>query len=99
MDWLRYQRTEYVFLASHNVVAHFGTGAFNIAILNVFEDEDMFLGGFFVAYLGFRNAVNLGLVPVICKGISKKVKEGQTLTGISSYCFCSTIPHIIRLPP
>ena len=51
------------------------------------------------ARIFFRNAVNLGLVPVICKGISKKVKEGQTLTGISSYCFRSTIPHIIRLPP
>ena len=24
--------------------------------------------------------LNMGLVPVICKGISKKVKEGQTLT-------------------
>ena len=32
------------------------------------------------ARIFFRNAVNLGLVPVICKGISKKVKEGQTLT-------------------
>ena len=32
------------------------------------------------ARIFFRNAVNLGLVPVICKGISQKVKEGQTLT-------------------
>ena len=32
------------------------------------------------ARIFFRNAVNLGLVPVICKGISKKAKEGQTLT-------------------
>ncbi len=32
------------------------------------------------ARIFFRNAVNLGLVPVISKGISKKVKEGQTLT-------------------
>lgn len=32
------------------------------------------------ARIFFRNAVNLGLVPVICKGISKKVKDGQTLT-------------------
>ena len=32
------------------------------------------------ARIFFHNAVNLGLVPVICKGISKKVKEGQTLT-------------------
>lgn len=32
------------------------------------------------ARIFFRNAVNLGLVPVICKGISQKVKNGQTLT-------------------
>ena len=32
------------------------------------------------ARIFFRNAVNLGLVPVICKGISKKVQSGQTLT-------------------
>ncbi|MCI6886726.1 MAG: 3-isopropylmalate dehydratase small subunit [Lachnospiraceae bacterium] len=32
------------------------------------------------ARIFFRNAVNLGLVPVISKGISKKVKPGQTLT-------------------
>ena len=32
------------------------------------------------ARIFFRNAVNLGLLPVICKGISKKVQEGQTLT-------------------
>ncbi len=32
------------------------------------------------ARIFFRNAVNLGLVPVISKGISSKVKEGQTLT-------------------
>lgn len=32
------------------------------------------------ARIFFRNAVNLGLVPVICKGISKKVKDGETLT-------------------
>lgn len=31
------------------------------------------------ARIFFRNAVNLGLVPVICKGISQKVKDGQTL--------------------
>ena len=28
----------------------------------------------------FRNAVNLGLVPVICKGLSQKAVSGQTLT-------------------
>lgn len=32
------------------------------------------------ARIFFRNAVNLGLVPVICKGISRKVKPGQTLS-------------------
>lgn len=32
------------------------------------------------ARIFFRNAVNLGLVPVICKGISQKVQQGQTLT-------------------
>ena len=32
------------------------------------------------ARIFFRNAVNLGLLPVICKGISSRVKEGQTLT-------------------
>ncbi len=32
------------------------------------------------ARIFFRNAVNLGLVPVICKGIRDKVKDGQTLT-------------------
>ena len=32
------------------------------------------------ARIFFRNAVNLGLVPVVCKGISKHVKEGQTIT-------------------
>lgn len=32
------------------------------------------------ARIFFRNAVNLGLVPVISKGISEKVKSGQTLT-------------------
>lgn len=32
------------------------------------------------ARIFFRNSINLGLLPVICKGISKKVKDGQTLT-------------------
>ena len=32
------------------------------------------------ARIFFRNAVNLGLLPVICKGISQHVKDGQTLT-------------------
>ena len=32
------------------------------------------------ARIFFRNAVNLGLLPVICKEISRHVKEGQTLT-------------------
>lgn len=32
------------------------------------------------ARIFFRNAVNLGLVPVICKGIRSKVQDGQTLT-------------------
>ena len=32
------------------------------------------------ARIFFRNAVNLGLVPVICKGISQHVQSGQTLT-------------------
>ena len=32
------------------------------------------------ARIFFRNAVNLGLLPVICKGINQKVKDGQTLT-------------------
>lgn len=32
------------------------------------------------ARIFFRNSVNLGLLPVICKGISQKVRSGQTLT-------------------
>ena len=32
------------------------------------------------ARIFFRNAVNLGLLPVICKGIRQHVKDGQTLT-------------------
>ena len=32
------------------------------------------------ARIFFRNSVNLGLLPVICKGISQKVQDGQTLT-------------------
>jgi 3-isopropylmalate dehydratase small subunit len=32
------------------------------------------------ARIFFRNSVNLGLLPIICKGISKRVKAGQTLT-------------------
>ena len=32
------------------------------------------------ARIFFRNAVNLGLVPVICKGIAQKAQPGQTLT-------------------
>ena len=32
------------------------------------------------ARIFFRNAVNLGLLPVICKGIRQRVQPGQTLT-------------------
>ncbi len=32
------------------------------------------------ARIFFRNAVNLGLLPVICKGINQRVMAGQTLT-------------------
>jgi len=32
------------------------------------------------ARIFFRNSVNLGLVPVICKGLREHVKPGQTLT-------------------
>lgn len=32
------------------------------------------------ARIFFRNAVNLGLLPVVCRGIAQKVKPGQTLT-------------------
>lgn len=32
------------------------------------------------ARIFFRNAINLGLVPIVCKGISKEVENGQTLT-------------------
>ena len=32
------------------------------------------------ARIFFRNAVNLGLPPIICKGISQRVKPGETLT-------------------
>ena len=32
------------------------------------------------ARIFFRNAVNLGLLPIICKDISKNVKAGETLT-------------------
>ncbi|MBQ7220832.1 MAG: 3-isopropylmalate dehydratase small subunit [Synergistaceae bacterium] len=32
------------------------------------------------ARIFFRNAVNLGLLPIICKGINQHVKAGETLT-------------------
>lgn len=32
------------------------------------------------ARIFFRNAINLSLPVIVCKGISKKVKDGQTLT-------------------
>ena len=32
------------------------------------------------ACIFFRNAINLSLPVIVCKGISKKVKDGQTLT-------------------
>ena len=32
------------------------------------------------ARIFYRNAVNLGLVPVICKGLNQHVQSGQTLT-------------------
>lgn len=32
------------------------------------------------ARIFFRNAINLGLIPVTCKGIREKVSDGQTLT-------------------
>lgn len=32
------------------------------------------------ARIFFRNAVNLGLLPVICKGISAHIKNGETLS-------------------
>lgn len=31
------------------------------------------------ARIFFRNSINLGLPLIICKGISKKVKDGQTI--------------------
>lgn len=38
------------------------------------------------ARIFFRNAVNLGLLPIICKGISKHVESGQTVTlDLGSY--------------
>ncbi len=33
-----------------------------------------------IARVFFRNAINLGLVPIICKGIHTKTTDGQTLT-------------------
>ena len=32
------------------------------------------------ARIFFRNAVNLGLLPIVCKGLSQHVSPGQTLT-------------------
>lgn len=32
------------------------------------------------ARIFYRNAVNLGLVPIVCRGISSKVKDGMTVT-------------------
>ena len=32
------------------------------------------------ARIFFRNAVNLGLLPIVCRGISARVSPGQTLT-------------------
>ncbi|MBQ2062931.1 MAG: 3-isopropylmalate dehydratase small subunit [Oscillospiraceae bacterium] len=32
------------------------------------------------ARIFFRNAVNLGLLPIVCRDISRKVQTGQTLT-------------------
>ena len=31
------------------------------------------------ARIFFRNAVNLGLLPIICRGISRRVRDGQTV--------------------
>ena len=32
------------------------------------------------ARIFFRNAINLGLLPIICRGLKDKVKDGMTLT-------------------
>ena len=32
------------------------------------------------ARIFYRNAVNLGLLPIVCPGVSQKVKDGYTLT-------------------
>lgn len=32
------------------------------------------------ARIFYRNAINLGLLPIVCSGIAKKVKDGMTLT-------------------
>lgn len=57
---------------------NFGCGSSHehapIALLNMGASADLF------AWIFFRNAVNPGLLPVICKGINKKVQPGQTLT-------------------
>ena len=55
-----------------NIAANFPIALLNMGAKAVIADS--------FARIFFRNAVNLGLVPVICKGISQKVKEGQTLT-------------------
>ena len=59
-------------IGSHCLSEHAPIALLNMGAKAVIADS--------FARIFFRNAVNLGLVPVICKGISKKVKEGQTLT-------------------
>lgn len=62
--------------------SNFGCGSSRehapIALLNM--GASLVLADSF-ARIFFRNAINLGLPPVICKGINKKVLAGQTLTA------------------
>ena len=76
-DWVKRVKPGDIMVAGRN----FGCGSSRehapIALLNM-GAKAVIADSF--ARIFFRNAINLGLVPVICKGISKKVKEGQTLT-------------------
>ena len=62
--------------------SNFGCGSSRehapIALLNM--GASLVLADSF-ARIFFRNAINLGLPLVICKGVSKKVRKGQTLTA------------------